>query len=385
MAVRRRIALIYTYNESWIGGTYYIENLVAALAQLPDAQQPELLIFSWDEADEVRLKKAVQYPYWSFRRFERTLSLPERILNKITAIVLRKRFISLLYSDADIVFPLPTGSRQYFSRIPYHLYWIPDFQEHYLPAFFSSEEIAVRKVDQQLILKLAQNIVFSSHAAQNDFNAIYPNSGLAQHILQFAVTSKPVSTKENDCLSRYGIAQPYFICSNQFWKHKNHPTVLRALANLKQTHPDALIVFTGKEQDYRNPAYFEELMNLREELTLHNEVKFLGFIPREDQLALMQQAVAVIQPSLFEGWSTVVEDAKSLNAPLIASNIAVHQEQLAEYKQKLFFEPKDAEDLTRCLEEVLQNGLHRETYNYNRDVKRFAHEFVQIVDSIVGV
>jgi hypothetical protein len=170
MAKRKRVALIYAYNENWIGGTYYIENLIASLAQLPDTQQPELLIFSWDAADAERLQQAVKYPYWSFRRFERILTLPERVLNKITATLLGRRYFSYLYADIDLVFPLPAGWRHYFSRVPNHVYWIPDFQEHFLPAFFKSEEIQERKSNQQLILEVGQDIVFSSNAAQRDFN-----------------------------------------------------------------------------------------------------------------------------------------------------------------------------------------------------------------------
>jgi glycosyltransferase involved in cell wall biosynthesis len=382
MVKRKRVALTYAYNENWIGGTYYIENLIAALNQLPDAQKPELLIFSFDAADSERLKKAVQYPYWIFRRFERTLSLPARIANKLTATLLGRRFINTLYGDIDLIFPLPTAWRGYFSRVQHHLYWIPDFQEHYLPAFFKQEEILVRKTDQELILQIAKNIVFSSHAAQNDFNDIYPSNTLTQHVLQFAVIGKPASGAITDCLVKYDIAQPYFICSNQFWKHKNHAVVLRSLVKLRNTHPQTLIIFTGKEHDYRNPTYFEELMALCEDLGLRSELRFLGFIPREDQLILMQAAIAVIQPSLFEGWSTVVEDAKSLNVPIVASALSVHQEQLAEYQPKLFFPPDDDTKLAWCLIQMMSGEVSTSVYDYQHDVIRFAQEFMDIVERI---
>ena len=382
MAKRKRVALIYAYNENWIGGTYYIENLIAALDQLPHSLKPELLIFSAEDVDAKRLQQAVKYPHWSFRRFEKTLSFPERVVNKLTATALNRRYISTLYADIDIVFPLPTAWRHYFSRVRHHLYWIPDFQEHYLPAFFKSEEIQARKADQQIIIQLARHIVFSSHAAQNDFNAIYPDNMLTQHILQFAATGRPTPEQATVCLAQYGIAQPFFMCSNQFWKHKNHPVVLRALAELRRTHPQALVIFTGKEHDYRNPSYFEELTELREELGLHKQVQFLGFIPRADQLTLMQASIAVIQPSLFEGWSTVVEDAKSLNIPLLASSLLVHKEQLADYPAKLFFAPESHIELASLMAQTLDGKLPAAPYAYHKDVLRFAQEFVNIVESI---
>jgi glycosyltransferase involved in cell wall biosynthesis len=41
----------------------------------------------------------------------------------------------------------------------------------------------------------------------------------------------------------------------------------------------------------------------------------------------MRAAALIIQPSRFEGWSTVVQDAKALGRPLICSDIPVHREQ----------------------------------------------------------
>ena len=40
--------------------------------------------------------------------------------------------------------------------------------------------------------------------------------------------------------------------------------------------------------------------------------------------------MAVAQPSLFEGWSTIVEDAKTLGKPIFVSDLPVHREQLGD-------------------------------------------------------
>ena len=58
---------------------------------------------------------------------------------------------------------------------------------------------------------------------------------------------------------------------------------------------------------------------------------------RAEQLLLMKYAQAVIQPSLFEGWSTVIEDAISLQVPVIASNLPVNIEQLGD--RGVYFDP----------------------------------------------
>lgn len=48
---------------------------------------------------------------------------------------------------------------------------------------------------------------------------------------------------------------------------------------------------------------------------LREQISLLGPIDRADQIRVMRCAAAAIQPSRFEGWSTVVEDAKGLVVP----------------------------------------------------------------------
>jgi len=55
----------------------------------------------------------------------------------------------------------------------------------------------------------------------------------------------------------------------------------------------------------------------------------------------------VIQPSLFEGWSTVIEDARALGRPVIASDIPVHREQLGDTAR--YFIPRDPASLAEAV------------------------------------
>ena len=59
----------------------------------------------------------------------------------------------------------------------------------------------------------------------------------------------------------------------------------------------------------------------------YNPAKMSCFISREDQLGLMRDSLAVVQPSLFEGWGTVVEDAKTLGVQVLCSDIEIHHEE----------------------------------------------------------
>ena len=64
--------------------------------------------------------------------------------------------------------------------------------------------------------------------------------------------------------------------------------------------------------DYRNKDHVDELKNYISTCGLENNIRLLGFIDYNDLFYFMRHCVSIINPSLFEGWSTTVEEAKSL-------------------------------------------------------------------------
>jgi glycosyltransferase involved in cell wall biosynthesis len=68
-------------------------------------------------------------------------------------------------------------------------------------------------------------------------------------------------------------------------------------------------------------------MERAKELDVLDNFYHLGLVPASDLAGLMRDASAIINPSFFEGWSTSVEEAKSLGKRVLLSDIAVHREQ----------------------------------------------------------
>src|SRR5580704_14229275 len=82
--------------------------------------------------------------------------------------------------------------------------------------------------------------------------------------------------------------------------------------------------------------------------SLRDNVLILGLVPYEHVLYLMRNCVAVINPSRFEGWSSTVEEAKSIGKRIALSNIPVHREQAP--PGALYFDPDDVHELSLILE-----------------------------------
>ena len=88
----------------------------------------------------------------------------------------------------------------------------------------------------------------------------------------------------------------------------------------------------------------------------------------------MKNSYAIIQPSLFEGWSTVVEDAKALNKFIFLSDLNVHKEQNP--KNASFFDATNEEDL---VEKLMNVKPTYEPYDYTENRKQFAKDFLEII------
>jgi glycosyltransferase involved in cell wall biosynthesis len=172
----------------------------------------------------------------------------------------------------------------------------------------------------------------------------------------------------------------YFFSPNQFWVHKNHIVLLKAIKLLKDKGTYINIVFSGKEFDFRNKEYTNDLKQYVVENDLQNQVVFLGFIDRKEQLKIMENSLAVIQPSKFEGWSSVIEDCKLIGKYVFASSLPVHLEQIKNNVE--FFDADNFEELSQKLNSFLINPKSVSKLNYIENQVNFGEKFYEMLESI---
>lgn len=65
------------------------------------------------------------------------------------------------------------------------------------------------------------------------------------------------------------------------------------------------------------------------------------------------QCRALILPSLYEGDSLVLHEAKAMGLPILASRIAGNVSSLARYQNAFFFDPHSSEDMAQVITEML--------------------------------
>ena len=338
----QRIAIIAQGSRKWIGGVEYTKNLLTAIDSLPTRSQFHVILVLQRGMEEVLFKEAAALAdstVWTEppKQASKALSM---VLKKLELPLLIKSPLHTFFSApsplaavckkerADFVYPVMSFSKG-FTGMKWAA-WIPDFQHKVLPHFFSKAEIETRDRQYTDLLNSAPIVVFSSQASLDDMRRYYPDAKpKATFVLSFASLPALPSSPEapQQVQHKYNLPDRFLIVCNQFWQHKNHFTVLKALSLLRSRGLEIPLVCTGSVSDYRKPEYFNDILKFVNENGLAEQVTFLGLIPREDQWQLLRRACAVVQPSLFEGWSTVVEDSKSLGKKVFLSDLAVHREQ----------------------------------------------------------
>lgn len=129
-------------------------------------------------------------------------------------------------------------------------------------------------------------------------------------------------------------ADPLFLCLARLVKMKRVDVCIEALALVVKRYPNASLVVSG-----RGPEE-EALRLLTASLHLEKHVTFMS--PGDDRLtgqthtarkiAYLQQAWALLLPSVKEGWGMVVTEAAACGTPSIVSNVSglrdsvVHQQ-----------------------------------------------------------
>ncbi|MES0029964.1 glycosyltransferase [Mesorhizobium sp. M0040] len=338
---------------SWSGGESYLRNMLSVIASELGGRVQAKLFLTPEQRSTVGAS------------FDHMLAAPAIVDERVIGAGLGKRGLIALASGSDRAFAdlmvahaieLVFEVAQWFgNRFPLPVIsWIPDFQHRRLPHLFPRRAWWRRDLGFRLQTSGNRTIMLSSEDALADCETFYPASRGKTGVVRFAIDLDPgaVMARTEAARRAHDLPERFFFLPNQFWIHKNHGVVVEALRHIDRlgglgTLPP--IILTGRTTDPRDPMLFKRLMDVAQAYRLEGHFRHLGLIPYEDVVALIGATDCLLNPSQFEGWSTTVEEAKSLGAPMLLSDIRLHREQAPD---ALFFPPDNAEILAQRLLEI---------------------------------
>ncbi len=388
MSSRRCVALLAIGGSHWIAGVNYVVSLARALRSLPDEERPEILLVENPDG-EFRLYKEI-YPITTLVRWPDAVGWRgrmQRLWPGKRPAPLKALVAELKERNPLAVFPVK-GRKLAAPGLPW-IPWVVDFQHKYFPDFFTKEYVAEREALHIWLIQNSPRVVLSSQSALEDCDAAYPGHREKLHVLRFRSVPVPQWFEGDPArmVRRYEIPAKFIVAPNQFFAHKNHRTLFEAIAIARDRGHDVHLVCTGQTEDFRDPGHFPRLQQQIKDRGMEKHIRILGLIPRLEQVQLIRAAAAVVQASLFEGWSTVVEDARALGKRIFLSDIPVHREQNP--PGVTYFDPNRPEALADAIGDTwaqlpspapLETAAEAEQ-RHGPVVRQYARDFLQIAGS----
>jgi glycosyltransferase involved in cell wall biosynthesis len=128
------------------------------------------------------------------------------------------------------------------------------------------------------------------------------------------VTSTAGGADERDeaVLKKYRLERDYLFYPAQFWPHKNHVTLLAALAKLRAQGRTERLVLCGSNRSGR-----EKIDVAIAAYGLADQVTILGFVESSELAALYRGAAALVMPSYFGPTNLPPLEAWAVGTPVI--------------------------------------------------------------------
>ena len=234
----------------------------------------------------------------------------------------------LIRKNIDLLYFLtPSNKAKDLINIPYVMtVWDlchRDFNE--FPEVRDNFEFEKREDKYNTLLKKAIKITTDSELGKKNICFRYGIDESRVQILKFL----PRTTYNDVYINikeKYNISNDYIYYPAQFWAHKNHIYILKALKLLKEKYQLIIdAVFTGT--DYGNLKY---ILNKAQEFGINEQIHYLGFVEDEEIHNLYKQPIALVMPTYFGPTNIPPLEAFSLNVPVCYSNLEGLREQVGE-------------------------------------------------------
>jgi len=265
---------------------------------------------------------------------------------------LRRSGVEMMIYPAHNVVAFETG--------PPYIMVVHDLQHRLQPEFpevSADGEWQTREEFFQRAIGGAAMIVTDSEVGKEDVMAFYGATGITPDrikVLPFVpapyLAVERAEEERRRVSELYHLPERYLFYPAQFWPHKNHARILRALALIRQQHGMKIpIVFCGSRPDAIRQRTYHELVELSASLELDDQIQHLGYASDEDMSGLYAGATALVMPTFFGPTNIPVLEAWAFGCPVLTSDIRGIREQAGD--AALLADPRS--------EEAIAQGIHR--------------------------
>ncbi len=304
-----------------------------------------------------------QHPFWARLYYTYMTAFGRKVMEeKIDLLFSTHQGIFLPNYKVKIIAPVHDLMHRYESRFP-------EVRESY----------ASREITMKCLARYAACVLVDSNLGRKQFRESY---GVSKHS-QLRIERLPYVVPEyiwsgqEECIE---VPDKYIFYPAQFWKHKNHINLLKAIRLLKDDIVDLHLVLVGSEKNN-----CKDIKQYISHNNLQKNVTILGFVSNENVIYLYRHAVGLIMPSYFGPTNIPPLEAMALGCPVAVSRKYAMPEQVG--KAGLLFDPDSPEEIAECIRTLwLDNKLRHKMQKYGtRRVQKWTnHEFGEKLCGIVN-
>ncbi|MBS1810679.1 MAG: glycosyltransferase family 4 protein [Acidobacteria bacterium] len=325
------------------GNETYIRNLITALAEL-DQQNRYTLYFS--EADAA---KAWRNRYANFA--VRLLPPPTPLVRVPIALAyeLRRRPVDVLHVQftAPPFCPAPVVTT------------IHDLAFEHLPETFTRRGKMQLRLTVRHTARRAAHILTVSEYSRQDIIKTYrmpAEKVTVTHNGWEAQFTPLVAEREAETIKqKFGITKDYLLAVGSLQPRKNLIRLLRAYARLRAQQPgfQLQLVLVGRQL-----WLYEEILREIKQQNFATDVLVTNYVGDEDLPALYRSAVALVYPSLFEGFGLPPLEAMACGTPVITSNTSSLPEVVGQ--AALLIDPYDESAIAQAIWQIAHDASLRQ-------------------------
>lgn len=352
--MKKKIAMLLDSEPEWGGQHQYACTLVSCMLGLHDVELVGICSNqywrSWCRKNNVKTL-SVRWPVFTERgeKYHLKWSVFSRIYSMYMTELgkkLREEKIQVVLSttqgafipnfDVKMITPVHDLMHRYEGRFP-------EVREHYWG----------REVLFSSVAKYAWCILTDSKIGKEQFQESYSKyiSKGHTHIVSLPfVVSEHITKRQEEFID---VPEKYIFYPAQFWKHKNHINLIKAVKLLVTDIPEIHLVLVGSEKNCR-----KGIERYISEQKLSDNITIKGFVSDGNITYLYKHAVGMVMPSYFGPTNIPPLEAMALGCPVAVSNKYAMPEQVG--NAGLLFNPDSPEEIAACIKIMWLNESKRQ-------------------------
>lgn len=274
------------------------------------------------------------------------------VLNKFN---LRFSKIETILQDDNIdlvYFLYPSNLSLSIINIPYifTLFDLGHLQSMQFPEVANNRLFEKRENLYSKSLKKAYKIVVDSNFNKELVSNKYNLEISRVEVLKYLPNIRVIKSDENiDVKNKYNLKNDYIFYPAQFWAHKNHIYILKAIKILRdKKNIDVDVIFSGSDKG--NLSY---VMKFAKAIKVDDLIHYIGFVPNEEIPSLYKQSLALVMPTYLGPTNIPPLEAFAYQTPVCYSDMPSFREQVGD--AAFFMDLKNPNSLAKILD-LLKNN-----------------------------